>query len=312
MIKRIQIENYKSIRKLDLELGRLNVFIGENGCGKTNILEAIALGSAAAQDRLSNEFLAPRGIRVTSPELMRAAFADERENSDSTYKTAQDSFRARSITIVLSPFAGRPATFHIHFEEDERGPLWINENPGGLSDGEVEAIVARIKLVGPDGAEVDAPRILSGLTLGVLARTSALEERTFLRVLAPDELVARVAAKLVSLIDPAFLALHADKFVFAIAVDEMECWLLPLLLDNDKAEKTTGCLAAANYELRRQKRDGLSSGETKFQRAYEKVARDFRKRKAVAAARKRSASLDAFVVDLERKCGLVLVAPTAD
>ena len=140
----------------------------------------------------------------------------------------------------------------------------------------------------------------------------AVSRREGGRVLAPDELVARVAAKLVSLIDPAFLALHADKFVFAIAVDEMECWLLPLLLDNDKAEKTTGCLAAANYELRRQKRDGLSSGETKFQRAYEKVARDFRKRKAVAAARKRSASLDAFVVDLERKCGLVLVAPTAD
>lgn len=77
MIKRIQIENYKSIRKLDLELGRLNVFIGENGCGKTNILEAIALGSAAGQDRVANEFLAPRGIRVTSPQFMRSAFEEQ-------------------------------------------------------------------------------------------------------------------------------------------------------------------------------------------------------------------------------------------
>jgi AAA15 family ATPase/GTPase len=55
-------------------LGRVTVLIGENGCGKSNILEAIALGSAAAADKLDNEFLAPRGIRVTAPKLMRSAF----------------------------------------------------------------------------------------------------------------------------------------------------------------------------------------------------------------------------------------------
>jgi hypothetical protein len=32
------------------------------------------LGSAAAADKLDNEFLAPRGIRVTDPQLMRSAF----------------------------------------------------------------------------------------------------------------------------------------------------------------------------------------------------------------------------------------------
>jgi predicted ATPase len=53
------------------------VFIGENGCGKSNILEAIALAGAAAGNKLDNEFLAPRGIRVTEPEFMRSAFAKE-------------------------------------------------------------------------------------------------------------------------------------------------------------------------------------------------------------------------------------------
>jgi len=74
MIKEIYIENYKSIQKLKLELGRVTVLIGENGCGKSNILEAIALSAAAASDKLDNEFLAPRGIRETEPQLMRAAF----------------------------------------------------------------------------------------------------------------------------------------------------------------------------------------------------------------------------------------------
>jgi predicted ATPase len=77
MFTEVQIENYKSIQNLKIGLGRINVFIGENGCGKSNILEAIALAGAAAGNKLDNEFLAPRGIRVTEPEFMRSAFDKE-------------------------------------------------------------------------------------------------------------------------------------------------------------------------------------------------------------------------------------------
>lgn len=82
MIKEITIKNFKSIEALNLELGRFNVLIGENGSGKTNILEAIALGGAAAADKLDNEFLGSRGIRVTDPELMRAAFTPKTKNKE--------------------------------------------------------------------------------------------------------------------------------------------------------------------------------------------------------------------------------------
>ncbi|MCX6380853.1 MAG: AAA family ATPase [Armatimonadetes bacterium] len=75
MITEVGIQNYKSISDLKLELGRVTVLIGENGSGKSNILEAIALGSAAAGNKLDNEFLYARGIRVTpDPRFMRAAF----------------------------------------------------------------------------------------------------------------------------------------------------------------------------------------------------------------------------------------------
>ncbi|MGB3692256.1 MAG: AAA family ATPase, partial [Spirulinaceae cyanobacterium] len=74
MIREIRIDNYKSIKQLKLNLGRVTVLIGENGCGKTNILEGIALVAAAASDRLDNEFLNSRGIRVTEPQLMRSGF----------------------------------------------------------------------------------------------------------------------------------------------------------------------------------------------------------------------------------------------
>jgi predicted ATPase len=78
MIKEICIENYKSIQNLKFELGRVTVLIGENGCGKSNILEAIALSAAAASNKLDNEFLATRGIRETEPQLMRSAFNKEK------------------------------------------------------------------------------------------------------------------------------------------------------------------------------------------------------------------------------------------
>lgn len=75
----IKISNYKSVFDLELELGDVSIFIGENGCGKSNILEAIAITSAAANNKLDNEFLYSRGIRVTNPEFMRAAFVKDTE-----------------------------------------------------------------------------------------------------------------------------------------------------------------------------------------------------------------------------------------
>jgi predicted ATPase len=77
VIRTIAIRNYKSVDSLDLELGRVNLFIGENGCGKTNILEAIGLAAASAAGRLENEFLIARGIRIAEPSKMRSGFTNK-------------------------------------------------------------------------------------------------------------------------------------------------------------------------------------------------------------------------------------------
>src|SRR5271155_5504245 len=74
MIKSFSIKNYKSILDHTIELGRLNVFIGENGCGKTNILEALAMAAAALTNKLSVEELFNRGMRVAKPSIMRSSF----------------------------------------------------------------------------------------------------------------------------------------------------------------------------------------------------------------------------------------------
>ncbi|MGJ0516102.1 MAG: AAA family ATPase [Methylomicrobium sp.] len=76
MITKIKVKNYKSLHDLNLDVGRFNIFIGENGSGKSNILEAITLAAAAEANKLDNEFLSSRGIRVTDPNFMRSAFKD--------------------------------------------------------------------------------------------------------------------------------------------------------------------------------------------------------------------------------------------
>ena len=43
MIKNLQINNYKSINQINLNCGRINVFVGEPNSGKSNILEALDL-----------------------------------------------------------------------------------------------------------------------------------------------------------------------------------------------------------------------------------------------------------------------------
>ncbi len=75
MIKTISIENYKSVLKLDLELGRINVFIGANGSGKSNILEAIAMVSAQEETgKVYIETLIGIGVRVAKPTLTVSSF----------------------------------------------------------------------------------------------------------------------------------------------------------------------------------------------------------------------------------------------
>ena len=92
MIKEIKIENFKSIQSLNLELGRLNVFIGANGSGKSNILEGIGFSSAAASGKLYHEFLANRGIRTTEGRFFKSGFTKNTDTINIKIKGEKEEF----------------------------------------------------------------------------------------------------------------------------------------------------------------------------------------------------------------------------
>jgi predicted ATPase len=73
-LKKIHIQGFKSIVDQAFEPGQVNVLIGANGSGKTALLEAIGMLSAAMNGRVDNSALQGRGVRLGTPQLYKSAF----------------------------------------------------------------------------------------------------------------------------------------------------------------------------------------------------------------------------------------------
>lgn len=58
MLSEIWIRGYRSVRKLTMPLGRINLVQGANGCGKSNLYNAIHLLASAASGELARAICA--------------------------------------------------------------------------------------------------------------------------------------------------------------------------------------------------------------------------------------------------------------
>ena len=109
MIKKIKIENYKSVVNQTLELGNFNVMIGANGCGKSNLLEAIAMAGLSSSGALLPEMFESRGIRLSDSRFMRSAF----EEVDKEF-----------ITIQVETSDGDESLYKIHYNAELKPAQW--------------------------------------------------------------------------------------------------------------------------------------------------------------------------------------------
>lgn len=130
MIRTIKIEGFKSIPSMMLDLGRVNCFIGANGVGKSNILEAIGVLGAAAKGRIDDESLEYRGVRPGLPRLYKASFANER-TPPHIMVSASDDVNATYRVSLLNPL-----------EKPE--PAWSYKTEY-LSDGETELVSVGVR-----------------------------------------------------------------------------------------------------------------------------------------------------------------------
>ncbi|MBP8810042.1 MAG: AAA family ATPase [Kofleriaceae bacterium] len=77
-LREIRIKGFKSIVDQAISLGRLNCFIGANGVGKSNVLEALGVLGAAADGRVDDEHIIRNGVRAGLPRLFKTSFAGHR------------------------------------------------------------------------------------------------------------------------------------------------------------------------------------------------------------------------------------------
>jgi hypothetical protein len=73
-LRQFHIKGFKSVVDQRLTLGRVNCFIGANGVGKSNVLEALGVLGAGAAGRVDDEAIIRRGVRAGLPRLFKSSF----------------------------------------------------------------------------------------------------------------------------------------------------------------------------------------------------------------------------------------------
>ena len=88
---------------------------------------------------------------------------------------------------------------------------------------------------------------------------------------------------------------HKTRILFAVSVDEIECWLLPLHSTDKRVQASTNnCIYKLNQQLVKAKKDRINPNQ-KDVRIYEKLSRDYNKPKFLNNAYPQNPSFCYFV-----------------
>jgi hypothetical protein len=109
MLRKLSVYGFKSVHEQSIELGRVNCFIGANGVGKSNILEALGVLGAAANGIVDDESLLRRGVRAGLPRLYKSSFASERTPAHIGIGIVGDGNEAYRVSLLNPLDAPDPA-----------------------------------------------------------------------------------------------------------------------------------------------------------------------------------------------------------
>lgn len=166
LLKRLELTNVLSFKNTTVELGQLNVLIGPNAVGKSNLIEAVSL-LQAAPNHLSQEMLRGGGVRQwlwlgdRGPSPMGSLECDVRlatgsQTGDLTYRL-EFSEDANGFVIMgesLTEDSGEADStnpdifFHRAFNGADFGPKaleLLQSKPGSVTVSPTESVLAQFK-----------------------------------------------------------------------------------------------------------------------------------------------------------------------
>ena len=128
MLKALTIRNFRSIVDAELSFGKINLFIGPNGGGKSNLLEAIGIASAALGRSIEPIDLDIKGVRLSLPRLFKSTFKGRKipKGFNIVAKTERTVYKVRLL-------AGEGSTA-LHFSHEslmENGQKVLGRAPRG-------------------------------------------------------------------------------------------------------------------------------------------------------------------------------------
>lgn len=103
MLDRFRIQDFKSLVDVSVDLSVVNVFIGANGSGKSNLLEAVGILGAAASGRVNDESLKYRGVRPGVPALYKSSFKHKQGAAHIRFEA--EGYGASYTVSLLNPIA---------------------------------------------------------------------------------------------------------------------------------------------------------------------------------------------------------------
>ena len=147
MIRKVSIKSFKSLLDVEFELGKVNVFVGANGSGKSNLLEAIGVLGAAANGRVDDEALLRRGVRPGVPELYKSSFKGARGRS--TIRLEVEASMRTSFAVELNnPIADpQPAWRFMTETVDEDGERLLDRSHRSKTKHDPQRGLAALKSV---------------------------------------------------------------------------------------------------------------------------------------------------------------------
>ena len=127
-------------------------------------------------------------------------------------------------------------------------------------------------------------------------------EEYFINVkdLSVEDKIIAFRSKFIELIGKGFYNEYKTQIIFAISVEEIECWFLPIYFPTKKtkAAKIVNCIGTLNPELQKKEGFTISSKDYAY---YEKIAKHFRKKKDIQKYAPLNESFSIFIRELNEK-----------
>lgn len=119
---------------------------------------------------------------------------------------------------------------------------------------------------------------------------------------SPEELIGKVIEKFQQIFSMTFeekYILFKNRIIYAICVEEIECWLLPLYYDDKTQSATNNCIYKLNEKIKNEFGFYIDpENKSKRGKEYDKLSISYSKNKILLASYKKNISLKVFIESL--------------